>query len=163
MQLTSRFTCNVVANADCLPRPTFARCAIGPTPLISSRSRLQRGPRSWQMRSQAQGSQEAAQAVAEQGSVSTSGSGGAALSLRPMADRCLLMHCSGDAAMCTTADQRHSMTAVAEDVMELEIMVQGMTCNGCTSRVQDTLQVKMQMTIRPPRRASLQASRQRLH
>ena len=39
---------------------------------------------------------------------------------------------------------RHSMTAVAEDVMELEIKVQGMTCNGCTSRVQDTLQVKMQ-------------------
>eukprot|EP00891_Asterochloris_glomerata_P002460 jgi/Astpho2/2460/Aster-x1077 len=32
------------------------------------------------------------------------------------------------------------MTAIAEDVMELDIKVQGMTCHGCTSRVQDTIQ-----------------------
>ena len=32
-----------------------------------------------------------------------------------------------------------SMTAVAEDVVELDIKVQDMTCNGCTSREQDTL------------------------
>ena len=39
------------------------------------------------------------------------------------------------------------MTAVAEDVMELEIKVQGMTCDGCTSRVQDTLQVNKHMSL----------------
>ena len=55
------------------------------------------------------------------------------------------------------------MTAVAEDVMELKNKVQGMTCDGCTSRVQDTLQVKKHMTSRPPHRASVQASRQGSH
>eukprot|EP00891_Asterochloris_glomerata_P002639 jgi/Astpho2/2639/Aster-06989 len=93
MQLTSRLTCNVVLHANCLPRPTIAKCAISPTPVFRSRRRLQPSFTSWRIGSQAQSGQEAAQAVAEQ-----------------------------------------------EDVMELEIKVQGMTCNGCTSRVQDTLQ-----------------------
>ena len=47
--------------------------------------------------------------------------------------------------------------------MELEIKVQGMTCDGCTSRVQGVLQVKMHMDCRPPLRASVQASGQCMH
>ena len=34
------------------------------------------------------------------------------------------------------------MTAAENDVMQLKINVHGMTCNGCTRRVQETLQVK---------------------
>ena len=52
------------------------------------------------------------------------------------------------------------MTAVAEYAMELEIKVQGMTCDGRTSRAPDTLQVKMHMSLsasRPPRWPSGQA------
>ena len=74
-------------------------------------------------------------------------------------DTWLLMHPAGGAAMSTTAD-------LAEDVMELEIMVQGITCSGCTSRVQDTPPgelAHMSSARRPPRRAPGQASRQSLH
>ena len=78
MQLTSALTCNVVAITG---SKTFARCAISPTPVISSRRRFQRGRRSWRIRLQAEGSQEAAQAVAEQGQGPSNPGNGAALSL----------------------------------------------------------------------------------
>ena len=163
MKLTSRFTCNVVANADWLPRPTFARCAISPTPMISTRRRLQRAPRSWQMRSQAQGSQETAQAVAEQGlGPSTSGNGGAALSLRPIADRDWHVAANAPcAAMRTTADQRQLCDCWCRGCHGAGDQGAGHDLRWLQQQSADTLQVKKPMSLsasRLPRWPAGQAS-----